>query len=733
MNHITRPLPSHPLASGIAGQNREAQKISVGRRGFLTIAAAAGGGLMIGLAPGNTARAAVTTATVNTWVVIGSDNSITIIAPGAEMGQGINSGLAQALAEELPLVWSALKTQPAPYGVKYGRPPSGSQVTGGSRNMISWFQLMLAAGATARQLLLNAATTLYPSAPTPLKAVAGEVRDNTNALVATYGTLAPLAATLTLATPATILSKTNGYKLVGTSVQRPDIPLKVNGSAIFGLDVRVAGMVYATVKHCPVLGGTVGTMPAAPAGTLGVVNLGNAVAVVADNTWKAMQAASKLQVSWIVPSESVLAAVDTSSLSSQAQSLMSTGTPAIAETMGDMASAMAGATQTLSLTYSLPFVPHAPMEVMNCTTLITRDATSTITGCEIWVPTQAPDSVAKTAAALTGLLATQVIVHATYLGGGLGRKIEQDYVAQSIKVAMAMGKPVKLTWPREEDFARDWHRPSALSRVVAGLDAGGKITGWSNRIVAPSLTRSHTGLAPKNGVDGIAVGHAVGLPYAMQARLVEYVELPTGISIGYWRSVGESISCFVVESAIDECARAAGVDPYQYRRGLLAGNTAALGVLDAAATLGNWGAVDGHARGIAFSPGFGSLAATVVEIALTSTGTVQIVRVACAVDCGMAVNPDTVISQIEGGVVHGLSSARWGRIQYDHGISQVVNFGDFHMTRMRDMPRIDVKIVSQGSPLGGIGEVGVPAVAPALANAYAALTGTRKRSLPLGI
>jgi isoquinoline 1-oxidoreductase beta subunit len=352
-------------------------------------------------------------------------------------------------------------------------------VTGGSRNMMNWFQLMLTAGATARQLLLNAAAIQYPGAPTPLKAVAGEVRDNNGALVATYGALAPMAATLTLSAPAPLLSKTRGYKLVGTSVPRRDIPLKVNGSAVFGLDVRVAGMVYAVVKHCPVIGGTVGTMPAAPAGTLGVVNLGNAVAVVGDKTWKAMQVANKLQVSWVVPSESALAAVDTSSLSSQAKSLMSSGTPYIAETMGVMADAMAFATQTLNLTYSLPFLPHASMEVLNCTTAITKDATDKVTGCEIWVSTQAPDSVAKTAAALTGLLATQVIVHANYLGGGLGRKIEQDYVSQSIKVAMAMSKPVKTTWSREDDFARDWCRPSALSRVVIGLDAGSKITGWS--------------------------------------------------------------------------------------------------------------------------------------------------------------------------------------------------------------------------------------------------------------
>jgi len=761
MNQIFKPADLSDAMSEpeLPRKNR----VRIGRRGFLSTGAAAGGGLLIGLSLIGSAEARrkssspppadptptptdptpttpVTTATVNVFVVIGSDNSITLITPGAEMGQGINAGLAQVLGEELSFDWSILKTVSAPYGPQYGRGASKSQVTGGSFNMRGWFTLMLQAGATAREMLLEAARVQF-SLPTgtPLKAELGVVKDSGGNILATYGQLAATASTLVVPSPSPLLSATTGYQVVGKRLPRPDIKLKVDGSAIFGIDVRVPGMVHAAVRHCPTLGGTVASMGSPPTGSQ-AINLGDAVAVTGPNTWAAIKAANGLSVSWNLPSESTLASVDTSSLSSQAKSLMTSATPiasggtlAVAEQVGGITAGMAAASKKLTLTYSLPFFAHACMEVLNCTVQLTRDG-STITDCHIWCPTQAPDWVARTAAALTGITdMNRIAVTTTYLGGGLGLKIEQHYVKQAIQVAMELNAPVKLTWPREEDFARDWMRPSALSRVQVGLDAGGAITAWSNRIVSPSLSRSHGG-SPRNGVDGISVGHATGLPYAMSARLVEYVEQTTGMRIGYWRSVGESISCFVVESAIDECALAAGVEPLAYRRVLLAGKTAELEVLNAAAALAGWGTppAAGRARGIALSSGFGSLAATVAELALTSTGAVQIARICVAVDCGFAVNPDEVEAQIEGGVMHGLSSARWSKMQFDHGIAQVKNFGDYRLSQMSDAPQIDVAIVNQGSALCGIGEVGVPGVAPALANAYAALTGTRKRNLPLG-
>ncbi len=709
-----------------------ANTMRIGRRGFLSAGAALGGGLMLNLSWQTQSRAAVTSATVNVFVVIGTDNTVHMIVPGGEMGQGINSGLAQVMAEELPLDWTKVTTQPTPFGAQYGRGATHSQVTGGSFSMRGWFQLMLQAGATAREMLLAAARQMAPSAPLPLKAVPGAVQDANGKLVATYGQLATAASTIVLPTPAALLSTPGAYKVIGQKLQRPDVRQKVDGSAIFGIDVRLPGMVYASVKHCPTLGGTVKTAPASSSGRT-VVNLGNAVAVTGPNTWAAVEAARSLSVTWNLPTASQLAQVDSTSLAATAQTLMTGGAPATAESIGDVNAGLAAAKQQLTLTYTLPFLAHACMEVVNCTVSITKSATGTVTGCQVWCPTQAPDRVAATAAALTGLAASQIVVTTTYMGGGLGRKIEQDYVSQAVQVALAVGKPVKLVWSREEDFGRDWLRPSALSRVIVGLDAKGGITGWANRVVAPSLSRSH-GSAPKGGVESNAIAGATGLPYAMAARLVEYVELPSGMQIGYWRSVGESLSCFVVESAIDECARAVGIDPYQYRRTLLAGNAPALGVLDAVATLAGWSTAPakGHARGIALSPGFGSLCAIVVELALSGTGMATVVRVCCAIDCGFAVNPDEVVSQMEGGILHGMNAALWQQVTFSNGVSSVRNFSNYLMGRMTRSPKIDVVIVNQGSALGGIGEAGVPGVAPALANAFAAMTGTRKRALPLG-
>ncbi len=706
-------------------------KQAVGRRGFLTAGAAFGGGLLLSLSlkpAGRALAAGVTTSTVNVFVVIGTDNSITLITPGGEMGQGINAGLAQVMAEELPLNWSTVKTIPAPFGAQYGRGATHSQVTGGSFNMRGWFSLMLQAGATAREMLLAAARQQFPSAAAPLTAVAGAVNDANGAQVATYGQLAAKAATIALAGPAALKSSPGHYGVIGKALQRPDVRLKVDGSAIFGLDVRLPGMVYAAVRHCPTAGGTVASVGG------GGINLGDAVAATGPTTWGAVEAVRGLNVSWTLPTGAALQLVDSTALAAAAHTLMTSGTPAVAEVAGDVTAGMALATQTLDLSYSLPFLAHACMEVLNCTVSLTKSAAGAVTACTMYAPTQAPDWCAATVAKLTGLPLSAITVTATYMGGGLGRKIEQDYITHAVKVAMALGKPVKLVWPREEDFARDWYRPCALSRVQVGLDKNGNITAWHNRIVAPSLARSH-GSAPKNGVDSIAIGSAVGLPYAFGSRLVEYVEQMTGIQIGYWRSVGESISCFVVESAIDECAAAAGVDAYAYRRTLLASRPAALAVLDAAAALGNWSVTPakGHARGIALSPGFGSLCAVVAELSLSASGAVQIAGISVAVDCGTAINPDQVVRQVEGGILHGLNATMWQQVTFANGVTPVRNFGQYAMGRMANCPPIAVKIVSQGSPLGGMGEVGVPGIAPAVANAYARLTGTRKRSLPLNI
>lgn len=757
-----RPAPLLP-----AGRTA-ADGIKLSRRGFMKASVAAGGGLMLDIKLPRTARASrlgadPALAAGKATLVIGADNSIALVVPGGEMGQGINAALAQILAEELPLDFTRIRTVPAPYGAQYGAGPSSSQVTGGSWGVRAYFQNMLDAGAAARSMLIEAAVRKGGDRGS-LRAVAGStdpvsgiwtpnaVRDDLGNSWS-YGELATDAA----GTRPTVtrLSSPGAYQVIGTRKIRPDIRDKVNGSARFGLDVRLPGMRYAAVKHAPTLGARVATMGAAPAGTL-AVNLDNAVAVVASDSWAARKALNALAVTWTTPSYSQLALVDTATQSSSLTSLLGSSTAAVAEAKPDGASAASlvsainAQPRKLSLTYSLPMLAHACMEVLNCTVEPIYAGDGTVSAVNVWCPTQAPDWVANTVAAhLPALPRERISVTTMLMGGGLGRKIEQDYVAQAVQVALAAGGPVKLMWWREEDFARDFYRPAAVSRIQVGLDDSGAIQGWYNRIVAPSVMRSH-GFVPGSSsyssfVDVLAVGGAVGngdepMPYAsaMPRRVIDYVEQKTGFNLGFWRSVGQSISCFAVESAIDECARLLGRDPYEYRRSLLDGNDTMKALLDDVAALSGWAdaPAPGTARGMALSTGFGSNAAMVAELAKVITGTTtsyRVRRVFCSIDCGFAVNPDQVVAQIQGGIVQGLSAARWGRMQFDQGVAQVRNFGDYRLGRMADTPDITVRIVNQGSPLGGIGEVGVPPVAPAIANAYAALTGTRKRSLPLGI
>ena len=404
---------------------------------------------------------------------------------------------------------------------------------------------------------------------------------------------------------------------------------------------------------------------------------------------------------------------------------MANGPAAVGEKIGDLAASMATATQTLSMTYNLPYLAHACMEVLNATANVTADK------CEVWAPTQAADLNVYTAMALTGLTADKIIIHQTFLGGGLGRKFEQDFVAQAITASKVLGKPVHLTWSREEDFGHDLYRPMAQSKVTAGLDAAGNIVGWNNRVVAPSVLQTHFPQYVVNGLDTGAIEGATKLLYTMPARLVDYAMLNSTIPVGFWRSVGDSVNVFVVESAIDELAHAAGKDPLAFRQGLIS-DPRALGVLNAVAAMAGWGTPSAGARGIAVFEGFGSYVAQVVELVAVTATTYKAIRVCCAIDCGPVVNPDTVIAQMQSGIVHGLTAAQWGKVTFSGGKSNVHNFDNYAMVRMKDMPHIDVQIISNPTgPVGGVGEAGVPAVAPALANAYFALTGTRARTLPM--
>ena len=652
--------------------------------------------------------------TMNAYVRINTDNTVTIFVGGGEMGQGIFSGLAQGVAEELMVDWKQVKIESIPAALSW--------LTAGSSGVVRHLTPMRTAGAAAREMLITAAAQTWRIPKTACRAASGMVINTRTNASFSYGYLAPLAALLPVPTNPPLTAPAN-YRILGTPVARPDLPPKTDGSAMYGIDIRLPGMLYAVIKNAPSLGATLNGTPPVPSGALAVVPLGNAVAVIATNTWQAQQAAGQLQARWSTPSSAV--GVDSALYATQAQQLMASGAAYTAEQSGNVSGALAGAARVLQMTYSLPYLAHACMEVVNCT------VSATPTSCEIWAPTQAPASVLQTAIKVTHLPASQITIHPTLMGGGLGRKFEQDYIAQAIQTSMALGKPVKLTWMREEDFMHDQYRPMALSQIQVGLDASNNITAWYNRQVSPSILAQRGVVLGPTG-DSQATEGMTALPYTFGSRLVEYVPHTATVPVGFWRSVGHSINAFAVESAIDEVALAISADPLTLRQNLLAGNARCLAVLNAAAALGRWGTAlpTGHARGIAFAVAFGSLVAEVAEISQPAAGSIKVHKVACVIDCGTAINPDSIEAQMQGGIFHGLSAALWGQITFKAGRASVSNWSHYRVLKISEAPVISVQILQSGAATGGVGEPGVPPIAPAVANAYAKLTGQRVRSLP---
>ena len=662
---------------------------------------------------------------IGSWILVGSDETVTVYIGASEMGQGVTGGLPQIVAEELKVDWSKVTFALADANSAFANPFMGGQLTGGSTSTRGYYDLLRNAGAAAREMLVGAAAARWGVAASACTAANGVVTHAASGRSATYGSLAADAATQPVPTSPQ-LTDPSQFTIIGTSRPRPDIPLKVTGAAKFGIDVRLPNMVYATVVHCPAFGGTVAGSVSTPPGAIAAIALGDAVAVVADNTWTAMQAAEQLQVRWNVPSTAK--STSSSKIAATAKKLMKSKSAIVAETSGNATTALAGAPTKLNLTYALPYLAHACMEPLNCTASVTP------TSCEIWAPTQGQSMNVSTAAAITGLDPSQIVVHTTFLGGGLGRKFEQDFVAQAVTVSKALGRPVKLTWKREEDFAHDQYRPAALVNVQAGLDGSGNVVAWKNRIVSSSIL-GQRGWLPPGAVDSQAVDGAVELPYALGARLVDWVPHPATAPVGFWRSVGHSINAFSVESAIDELAAAAGKDPVAFRRSLLPPTSKHRAVLDAVTSAANWGGSlpAGHALGVALHEGFGSIVGMVVELSKATATTAKLWNVWVTIDCGQVINPDQVRAQLEGAFTQGLTAAMWGEIPIQNGASTVRQFDKYKMARMRDMPVIHASIMPSTGALGGVGEPGVPPVAPAIANAWFTLTGTRLRNLPMRI
>jgi isoquinoline 1-oxidoreductase beta subunit len=652
-------------------------------------------------------------------------NIVTVCVGASEMGQGIMSGLAQLVAEELKIPWTQVRTEhavlapdPANSPNLYANPMFHAQLTGGSTSMRGWFDPLRQAAAIAREQLRTAAAQFFNVAPSVVTMANGLATVGSTSYP--YSKFVAVASGLGLPSPLPVPS--TSYSVIGQRVARPDLPAKVDGSAVFGIDVQVPGMVYAAVKHCPVLGGTVAAMPAVPAGAIAVVNLTNAVAVVANDTWSAMRLAQQLNVKWTIPTSS--AAIDTASILATSKALLDSTTvvPQVFGATPNADSALSQSANTINQVYQLPHVAHACMEVLSSTASVTP------TSCEIWAPTQGQSINIATAAKLCNIAPSQVKVHTTFLGGGLGRKFEQDFVAQSVLISKAVGKPVKLTWSRTQDFQNDKYRPNAVIRVQLGADASGALTSLIYRNVGASIAKQNGSTNP----DGGAVAGVTDLKYTIPEKRVEFVPNNVGVPLGYWRSVGESYNIFALESAIDEMAVKLGKDPLAYRRSLVT-DTAPLAVLDAVAALSGWSSAPpkGRARGVAYMYGFGSHIAMVSEISLDASGRIVVNKVSVAIDCGTAVNPDSVEAQMQSGIVHGLGATLWGEVVFTAGSAKVSNFSNYRVMKLREMPTVAVKIVSTGGKVGGVGETAVPVVAPSVLNAYAKLTGTRLRTLPL--
>ena len=702
----------------------------VTRRAFLETAGAAGAGLVISFYLPSGSRFRSPTAgpfTPNAWLRIGEDEGVLVIVDRSEMGQGVTTALPMLLAEELEADWSRIRIEFAPADKAYTNPMFGMQGTGGSTSVRAAYTPLRKAGAAARELLVAAAAQTWGVEKAECRAERGAVVHARSKRRLTYGKLVTKAATLG-APPDVPLKDPKDWKILGTRVRRLDTPPKVDGSAQFGIDVKVPGMLVAVVARSPVFGGKAKSFDAAKAkavpGVRHVVQISSGVAVVADGYWPAKKGRDALAVTWDEgPTASVSSATIAQLFGQRAEQA-----GAVARHGGDPDGTLGSAPAKVDAVYDLPFLAHATMEPMNCTAHVRAD------GVDIWAPTQFQTGAQGFGAKIGGVTPDKVKVHTTYLGGGFGRRFELDFIQEALETSKAVGAPVKVIWSREDDIRNAQYRPANHHRMRAGLDANGQPVAWTHRIVAPSIMARVFPDTVKNGLDEEAVEGGVGMPYAIPNVHVDYLLTDTGIPVGFWRSVNNSYNAFAVESFIDEVAHAAKKDPYEYRRDLLGKAPRHLGALNLAASKAGWGTAPpaGRARGIAVYKSFESYVAEVAEVSVASDGAVKVHRVVCAVDCGPVVNPSIVEAQMESAIVYGLTAALYGEIAIEGGRVKQSNFHDYQMLRLAEMPKVEVYIVPSTDAQGGVGEPGTPPIAPAVANAIFAATGKRIRKLPIG-
>lgn len=657
-------------------------------------------------------------ADLNAWIRIDADNKVTLFIPEAEMGQGILTAVAMIIADELDVPWEGITVLHAPVNAE----AFGRQSTGGSTSIRRGFATMRKVAASARKMLVAAAAAEWKVPASTCVARSGEVTAGENRK-ATYGQLAAAAAKLP-APEAPALKKPDQLRYIGKATPRIDVPSKVDGSAVFGIDVRLPGMQVASVEHCPIFGGKLAkvddTAARAVPGVVDVVAIPTGVAVVADHYWAAKKGREALAVTW---DDGGFGSLSSASITEMCEKAAAGG--AVARKDGNAAATIARAANKVEAVYEVPYLAHTAMEPLNCTAHVTAD------GCEVWVPSQSPSRVAKKAAEITGLSPDKIAVHTTMLGGGFGRRSQTDFVADAVHVAVKTGKPVKVVWSREDDVRGGWYRPAAYNVMSGAVDTDGTVLAWSHRIASPSIVRVAFG-GLRNGLDPAGVEGAANLPYAVRHMEVTYADVELPIPVWWWRSVGSSQNAFVTECFFDELCAAAKADPFEMRRSLLARKPRHRAALELAAKHAGWGDKPpaGRARGIAVHESFGSYVAQVAEVSITG-GKPRVHRVVCAIDCGQVVNPDTVAAQMESGIAYGLSAVLHGAITIEGGRARQSNFHDYPSTRMSEMPAVETHIVPSDEPHGGVGEPGLPPLAPAVCNALFALTGKPVRRLPV--
>jgi isoquinoline 1-oxidoreductase beta subunit len=709
----------------------EEGSVGISRRSFIKAGAAIGGGLLISFSLPIVMRGAEAQEAnfaPNSYIRIDRDGRIILTIQPVEMGQGTYTSMPALIAEELEVGLDQVVIETAPADDKrYANPMLGFQVTGGSTSVPGNWKPLREAGAAARVLLITAAANQWGVPASSCKADKGVVTHAGSGRHAGYGELVDAAAKLPI--PDSVpLKDPSEFKLIGTPAKRTDTPDKVNGKAVFGIDVRPEGFKVAAVMLCPIIGGTLDSVDPELAmkvkGVRQVLRTDNSVAVVADHMGAARKGLAALQIKWNggdnanVSSESMLKNMMAASLEPGLE----------VRNEGNVTAALAKSAKKIEATYQIPFLAHACLEPVNCTVHIRKD------GCDLWLGIQVPARAKSVAAKITGLPEESIQVHNHLIGGGFGRRLEVDFVEDAVKLARQVDYPLKVIWSREEDTRHSTLRPFHYNHLSAGLDDKGKPIAWTHKVTGGSILARWLPAAFKNGIDGDAIRDATG-PYAFPELSVHYVrhEPPKGITPAFWRGVGHTQNGFMVEGLLDELVQLSGSDPFEYRYALLQKHPRAINVLHMLREKSGWDSpvTPGHGRGLALTSCFSTYAAQVAEVSVSDSGEVRVHKVTTVVDCGIAINPDSVVAQVQGGTIFGLSAALFGNITFKDGKVEQANFDTYRVLRINEAPQIETWRVESNESPGGLGEVSTVTIAPAVVNAIYAATGKRLRTLPI--